>query len=186
VAEQDAPRSDVDREPRVREIMRTDVPTLAPEESVAVVAQRIVDSGLPGLPVVEGGEIVGIVGETDLLMRYADVSPPGFAAFFDWVIRADVGQDYDEEIRRVAGLTARDLMTHPVYSIRESATLGQIATLMVDRRVNPVPVLDATGNLVGIVARADLVRLIARLEAGDVASDADSIATIASGDATTT
>jgi CBS domain-containing protein len=54
--------------------------------------------------------------------------------------------------------------------------LGQIATLMVDRRVNPVPVVDDDGRLVGLVTRADLVRLIARLEAsgGDAASASDS------------
>ena len=55
-------------------------------------------------------------------------------------------------------------MSHPVYSIRETATLGQIATLMVDRKVNPVPVVDDNGNVVGLVSRSDLVRLIARLE----------------------
>jgi CBS domain-containing protein len=152
-------------EPRVSEIMRTDPPVASPEESVASVARRMVEAGLPGLPVVSAGEIVGIVGETDLLIRYADVAPPGFAAFFDWIIRADAGLHYDEEVRRVAALTAEQLMTHPVYSIRASATLGEIATLMVDRKVNPVPVVDDDGLLVGLVTRADLLRLIARLEA---------------------
>ena len=157
-------------EPRVAELMRTGVPTLAPDESVAAVARRIATAGLPGLPVVEAGEIIGIVTEADLLVRYADVSPPGVAAFFDWIVTIDAGHHFEDEVRRVAALTARDLMTHPVYSIRSSATLGQIATLMVERRVNPVPVVGDAGELVGIVARADLIRLIARLEAGEVAS----------------
>ena len=56
---------------------------------------------------------------------------------------------------------------------------------MVQQRVNPVPVVDNRGNLVGIVARADLVRLIARLEADDVAGDAEGESPIESGDATT-
>jgi CBS domain-containing protein len=107
-----------DDEPRVREVMRTEVPTIAPHESVAAVARRIVEAGLPGLPVVEAGEIVGIVTEADLLVRYADVSPPGVAAFFDWIVTVDAGHHFEEELRRVAALTARDLMTHPVYSVR--------------------------------------------------------------------
>jgi CBS domain-containing protein len=55
-------------------------------------------------------------------------------------------------------------MSSPVVSIRDSATLEQIATLMIDDGVNPVPVLDDANTLVGIVSRADLVRVIARLE----------------------
>jgi CBS domain-containing protein len=131
----------------------------------------MVETGLPGLAVLEDGEIVGIVGESDLLVRYADISPPGFTAFFDWIIQTDAGLRYDEEVRRVAALTARDLMSHPVYSIRQSATLSQIATLMVDRQINPVPVVDDNGNLVGMVTRSDLIGLISRLEASGTAGD---------------
>jgi CBS domain-containing protein len=152
-------------EPKVSEIMRPDPPVASPNESVASVARRMVEAGVPGIPVVEDGEIVGVVGETDLLIRYAEISPPGFTAFFDWVIRTDSGLKYDEEVRRAAALTARDLMSHPVYSIRASATLGQVTTVMVDRGFSQLPVVDDDGNLVGLVTRADLVRLIARLEA---------------------
>jgi CBS domain-containing protein len=154
-----------DDEPRASEIMRTGVPVLTPHDSVALAAARMAQSGLPGLPVLQDGEIVGIVAESDLLVRYADIAPPGFAAFFDWVVHVDAGKPFEEEIRRATALTVRDLMSHPVYSVRDGATLGQIATLMVDRRINPVPVVDESGAFVGIVARADLVRLIAKLEA---------------------
>jgi CBS domain-containing protein len=57
-------------------------------------------------------------------------------------------------------------MTSPVFSIRESATLAQVATLMLDQGVNPVPVVDDDLNITGIVSRGDLVRVIARLEKG--------------------
>ena len=43
-----------------------------------------------------------------------------------------------------------------------SDTLEDVATIMHDRGVNSVPVLDADGKVVGIVARADIVRFIAR------------------------
>jgi CBS domain-containing protein len=68
-------------------------------------------------------------------------------------------------------VTARELMTHPVISILHSATLEQVATLMVDRRINPVPVVDDNHSLIGIVSRRDLVRVIARMEAESAATD---------------
>ena len=153
-------------EPRVADLMRADVPTLARGDSVAKVAKLISDAQVPGLAVVDDGEIVGIVTESDLVTRQSDFTPPGVISVLDAVFTTDVGWDYDDEVRRALALTAGDLMTHPVYSIRDRATLAEVATLMHQFRVNPVPVVDDAGRIVGLVSRADLVRVIARLEAG--------------------
>ena len=151
-------------EPTVAEIMRSEVRTVTPETPVATVARLLADEGLPGVPVVEDGALIGIVTEADIIAREADVEVPTPVPFLDAIFMVDAGRDFDEELRRVVGLTARDLMTSPVINIRSRATLTQLATLMIDERVNPVPVVDDDMNLVGIVSRADLVRIIARLE----------------------
>ena len=151
-------------EPTVAEIMRSEVQTVTPETSVATVARLLADEGLTGVPVVEHGEVIGIVTEADIIAREADVEVPTPVPFLDAIFMVDAGRDFDDELRRVIGVTARDLMTSPVINIRSRATLTQLATLMIDERVNPVPVLDDDSNLVGIVSRADLVRVIARLE----------------------
>ena len=150
----------------VAELMRTEVPVVGPDDSVATVARLMTEHDLPGLPVVAAGEIVGIVTEADLVAREADVTVPTVVPFLDAIFVADAGRDFDEELRRVLAVTAGELMSAPVYSIRVSATLEQVASLMVEQRVNPVPVVDDESNLVGIVSRADLVRVIARLEQG--------------------
>ena len=149
----------------VAEIMRPEVPVVSPGDSIATVARVMSGAALPGVPVIEGGTLVGIVTEGDLVARDADVSVPTVVPFFDAILVGDAGRAFDDDLRRVLAVTAGDLMTSPVYSILATATLTDLATLMVERGVNPVPVVDAARNLVGIVARADLVRLIARLEA---------------------
>lgn len=151
-------------EPTVAEIMRTDVPVVSPDDSVATVARVMVASGLPGVPVVDAGEVVGIVTEADLIAREADVEVPTFVPFLDAIFVADGGRPFDEDLRRVLAVTAGDLMTRPVYNIRDSATLEQAATVMIDRRISTLPVVDDALQLVGIISRADLVRVIARLE----------------------
>jgi CBS domain-containing protein len=55
-------------------------------------------------------------------------------------------------------------MSSPVISIRSDATLNEVASVMLDRDVHPLPVVDADGRYVGIVSRKDLVRVIAELE----------------------
>lgn len=148
----------------VAQIMRVDVSVVSPDDTVGTVARVLAAQGLPGVPVVADGAIVGIVTEADLIAREADVTVPTVVPFLDAIVVADAGRDFDEELRRVLAVTARDLMTAPVYNIRASASLSQLATLMIEQRVNPVPVVDDDLNLIGIVSRADLVRVIARLE----------------------
>lgn len=151
-------------EPTVAGLMRTEVPIVSPDASIGSVARLMAESGLPGIPVVADGTIVGIVTETDLIARQADVEAPTVVPILDALFVADGGRDFDDDLRHVLAVTAGELMTAPVYNIRASATLEQVATLMIDEHVNPVPVVDDDLNLVGIVTRADIVRLIAQLE----------------------
>lgn len=151
-------------EPTAADVMRTGVPTVGKHDSVARVARVMADAGVPGLVVLDDGVIAGIITESDLVTRQSDFTPPGVTSVLDAVFTTDAGWDFDDEIRRALAMSAADLMTHPVYSIRARATLGEIATLMHQYGVNPVPVVDDTDRLIGIVSRADIVRVIAILE----------------------
>jgi CBS domain-containing protein len=148
--------------------MRTNVPTASPDDSVARVSRVLSESELPGVPVLENGMVVGIVTDKDIIQREANISQPAVIPFLDAFFVLDAGRDLDEELQRVLATNARDLMTEPVINIRDDATLEETATVMMDMGVSVLPVLDADNNLVGIVSRHDLVRVIARLEADGV------------------
>lgn len=164
--------TDTDSRLTVAEIMRREVPAAAPDDSIATVARMLAEHRLPGIPVIDGGTLLGIVTESDLVFQEADVSVPTVVPFLDAMLVADAGTPFEDDLRRVLAVTARQLMTSPVYTIRDSATVNQVATLMVEQRVNPVPIVDDTNTLVGIVSRADLVRVIARLEGANVGTGA--------------
>lgn len=151
-------------EPTVRQIMRADVPAVSPNESVARVSRLMVEYDVAGVAVVENDEIVGVITESDIIAREADVDAPTPVPFLDAIFIADAGRMYDDEVRRALAVNASMLMSSPVYSIREDATLSEVATVMVDRRVNPMPVVDRNERYVGILSRKDLVRVIARQE----------------------
>lgn len=52
-------------------------------------------------------------------------------------------------------MIAKDLMTTPVVTIEETATVGDAARLMLDRDVSALPVLDSDGRIVGILTHSD-------------------------------
>ena len=61
-------------------------------------------------------------------------------------------------------LTARDVMTPEVVTIGTEASVEDLAKLLEERRISGVPVLDAQGNLVGVVTQSDLVQRSRDLE----------------------
>ncbi len=148
----------------VKDVMRREVPVAEPTTTIAELARLMVEHRVPGVPVVSDGELVGIVTEADLIQREANVDVPSVIAFLDAIIVADAGTPFEEEFRRVVATTAEELMTSPVFSIRDIATIPELATLMLQQRVNPVPVVDENRQIVGLATRGGIVELIARLE----------------------
>lgn len=148
----------------VEQIMRTEVPSVGPDDTIAVVAKTMVDNAIAGIPVIENDSIIGIITETDLITREAEVDTPTAVPFFDAIFVADAGPDYEEEMRKVLAVNARQLMSSPVFNIKSYATLSQAATLMIDEGIHTIPVVNDDLELVGIVTRSDLVRVISRLE----------------------
>lgn len=52
-------------------------------------------------------------------------------------------------------MNARDVMTAPAYTIRDTATVGEAAQLLADKRISTLPVLDQDEKLVGVLTHTD-------------------------------
>lgn len=55
-------------------------------------------------------------------------------------------------------MKARDVMTPNVVSVPADMTVPEVATLMLERRISAVPVVDASGRVVGVISEGDLMR----------------------------
>ena len=157
-------RTQAQGDPQVTDFMVADPPTLGPTDTVIAAARKLVDSGLPGLPVLEDGRLVGLLTETNLIAQEAEVETPSSIGFLDALFSIDIGRRFDDEMREVLATTVEGLMTTRVTTVLPEATLTQVATVMADRHINPVPVVDRDGRLIGIVSRRDVVRIVAALD----------------------
>jgi CBS domain-containing protein len=54
-------------------------------------------------------------------------------------------------------MQARQIMTTPVLTVRPDTTVREAATLLLEHQITAAPVLDASGDLIGIVSESDLV-----------------------------
>lgn len=141
---------------RIEKIMTRDVITVAPDTSLKDLARLLVANGISGVPVCgASGQVLGVVSEADILRKEEGVSPD-MARPLAWLVR-----QLDGELEKISAHTAGEAMTAPALTVRPTQQASEVARLMVDFKINRVPVVSG-GGLVGIVSRADLVRAFIR------------------------
>ncbi len=145
---------------QIADLMTREVITVYPDTPVVEIARRMLKHDISGVPVVErDGRLVGIVTEADLVVRNANVHFPTFLQIIDARIYLTNTRQFEEELRRALGTIAADVMTRQVQTVRPDDDISVAATLMVDKRLNPIPVLEGD-RLRGIISRSDIIRHI--------------------------
>ncbi len=146
------------REMRVAEIAHQEWPTLGPDETVEGAIKLFAESGISGTPVVDGGRLVGIVTEGDLIFRDADVKAPGFLDILGGLIPLGSWDEYRKEALKSAGVTVDEVMTRELITISPEATLAEASTIMADKRVKILPIAE-DDILSGVITRMDILTL---------------------------
>jgi CBS-domain-containing membrane protein len=145
----------------VEEVMTREVVALAPEMPVAAAWQKMLDTLLKALPVVEkNGEVVGMLTDEDLLER------AGLQQRLSVAERLDASTLKDEIARLGASSqTVAEVMTKPAITVRAKDSLGVAAARMAKAEVKRLPVVDENSKLVGVLSQVDILRLVTEKEA---------------------
>lgn len=148
----------------VRDVMSTNVATLRPDLPVAAAADAMAEGRYGAMPVVDdAGHLLGLLRDEDLIVSEARVHVPTFLNFLGATIPLPGEMKHlEEELHKVAGATVGEVMDDDPTTIGPDDTLEELATRMHDSEVSHLPVVNADGRVVGIVARGDIVRHIAR------------------------
>jgi CBS domain-containing protein len=141
-----------------RDIMTPDPRTVARELPVTDAARLMTENRIGALPVLEGAKLVGIVTEGDLIMQEVKIEFPTYIHLLDgFIMYPPSTAKFESELKKAVGATVGDVMTGNPVTVQADTSVADLATLMVDREVSRVPVLDGD-KLVGIVSKSDIVR----------------------------
>ena len=144
---------------KIKEIMKQQVISVSKEQSIEEVAKVLADNGISGVPVVDdAGKVIGVISETDLLCKDIEPRFPSYIELLGGIIYIEGIKKYEEELRKLTALTAEQIMTKAVVTAKETDDIRYAATLMVDNKVNRLPVVNDQNKLVGIISRSDLVK----------------------------
>ncbi|WP_295714886.1 CBS domain-containing protein [uncultured Mitsuokella sp.] len=145
----------------VKDIMTKNVITVKKDASIREIAQTIVDHDISGLPVVdEEGKVCGIVSEGDLVRKEFAPELPDELCILGAVIYYSGLREYQDAFRKIAAISAEQLMTKKVVAVHEDDDISKVAKIMYDKHVKRVPVLDGEKHLLGIVSRRDIVKMM--------------------------
>lgn len=137
---------------KARELMTAAPVCCSPDDSIQAVARMMRDHDCGSVPVVEEGQVVGIITDRDLAIRAIADGMNG-------------------------GLRVRNIMTVAPECCSEDDDVKSVERVMSERQVRRVPIVNADGGVVGIIAQADLARAASE---GSKVSDQELTETVAS------
>lgn len=122
--------------PKVKDIMTTEVITIRCDADLHQAIDLMLKHKISGLPVVDdSNNLIGIITEKDLIQVYNKTSDVPF-------------------------MKVEDLMTKPVITFYEDETFEEICKCLEKTDFRRVPVINAAGQVIGIISRPDITRRI--------------------------
>jgi CBS domain-containing protein len=144
---------------RVADFMSREVVTVRPDTPILIAARQMLEQKISGLPVVDdAGRVVGIVTERDLL-RHGETE--GVKRRPHWLQLIVERGGLADEAGRFHARTVGDVMTHNPVTVTEATPLEEASRLIEENSFKRLPVVRGR-ELVGIIARADLVQALIR------------------------
>ena len=122
--------------------MTRNVVTIEPTQSLKAAHEIMIEWSIRHLPVVQNKKVVGILSDRDVLI-HASQGKNGLV---------------------VPLIQVKDAMTAMPMTCHSSAAVGKIARMMIEHKIDSLPIVNPESELVGLVTSTDLLELLAERE----------------------
>jgi CBS domain-containing protein len=140
----------------VRDVMSTRPVSVHESVSFKELTVRLREFGVSAFVVVDDdGKVIGVVSDADMLVKEALDGEEGVRGVITGILHRKAQE-------KAVGVTAGDLMTSPAVTVAPGDPVEHAARLMYERRLRQLPVVDAGGQLAGIISRADVLAVFDR------------------------
>ncbi len=122
--------------------------TVSPATSVDEAAGLMKMNHFRRLPVLKDGNLVGIISDRDI----SRIAPSPATTLAKYEINSLLAQ-----------MTVNDIMSTPIVSVCDDATVEEAALLMCNNKIGGLPVVSSIGVLVGIITETDIFRVLVKV-----------------------
>lgn len=141
-------------------MMTKNVISVAPESPLIEAVNILLKHGFNGLPVVINDMVVGIITEYDMVTKGSAIHIPTLIKLFGGLDQKNTDMLKDE-LKKVITMKVKDVMnSDPLTLTPEDDILKVVDTFTQHHKVNPIPIVDSTKRLVGIISRSDMLKFM--------------------------
>jgi len=149
----------------VKDIMIKKVLTVTPDAPLIEAINYLLEKDISGLPVLDKDRrVVGIITEYDIATKGSLADLATYVRLIqEYRAHNKQGQEEKsifESIKRISATAVRTVMNSDPLVLKQDASVNEaVQTFIEHHRVNPIPIVDDGGRLVGILSRHDLIKL---------------------------
>lgn len=144
---------------RVKEIMVREVKSITPDMNARQALELLERLQISGLPVIdEQKKLVGMFTEKEVLSYVL----PSYIEKVGKFVYEQNPKAVRKKFAELSTMEVGQIMRREVVVVNEDTTLSEAARLMLTQRARRIPVLDNTKNVVGMVARCDVLKGLSR------------------------
>jgi len=107
----------------------------------------------------QNGELVGIITEGDILRDVKSLHLPDHMKALESLLAAWKHSNYEESIYEKSTRPVSEAMSTPVITVKERTDVGEVARIMLEERINRIPVVK-NEQVVGMISRSDILRAL--------------------------
>ena len=149
-----------ERKLKAKDIMNRKVVSVSPGTPLSEAARLLEEHKFDGMPVVDDdNQLIGIVTEYDLISKGSAVHIPTMQFILQnlHAFPNDANQ-FRGDVAVVSSLTVGDVMNADPMTLSGDATFEEVVATFRDHyRVNPIPIIDKSRRVIGIISRFDLI-----------------------------
>jgi len=144
----------------VKDVMTRKVVTVRGNTTIGELSKILLKNKISGVPVVDDEQkLIGMVTDADIITEDME---PIFPIYFDPLIISyafiENFEKYKKDIKEYLETPVEEIMTRRVKSVKNDTPVSEAAKIMVRDKINRIPVVDENNKVIGIVARADILK----------------------------
>jgi CBS domain-containing protein len=142
-----------------KDIMTKEVITINQDASIEELSELLLDNNISGVPVVDNdGKVVGIATEGDIIVKDTNLHFPRYFKLLDSIIYLESLTEFKNSLKKHFAIKVSEIMTSEIVSCTTETLVDDIANMMVENKINRIPVLSAEKKPEGIITRADIIK----------------------------